>query len=143
LVNQIIIDLINNSIGIDSFTPEPELIKSRFDFSKYYVPYAANCAHPAALMEWHDFHGWLSFSVTQSAAAFMHILASWADLIFNDVIMRIYNVNVWLPTINVPQRSFFCEKMFNDNFTNDCYGANLYLLPVVGISVEWHCKYCR
>ena len=72
MVNQIIIDLINNSIGINSFTPEPELIKSRFDFSKYYVPYAANCAHPAALMEWHDFHGWLSFSVTQSAAAFMH-----------------------------------------------------------------------
>jgi len=62
--------------------------------------------------------------VTQSAAAFMHIRASWADLIFNDVIMRIYSVNVWLPIISVPQRSFFC-KIFNDNFTNDYSGVKI------------------
>lgn len=121
MVNQIVIDLISNDIEINSFTPDPELIKSRFDFSNYCAPYATNRARPAALMEWHDFHGWLSFSVTQSAAAFMHILASWADLIFNDVIMRIYNVNVWLPAIIVPQQSLYCEK-FNDNFTNNCFG---------------------
>jgi len=49
--------LINNDIRINSISPEPELIKSRFDFSNYHTPCATNRAGLAALVEWHNFHG--------------------------------------------------------------------------------------